>query len=323
MMLKPVLVLLFVCVVVSNAGNVLQLLKNRATHSQFAELLESTEGVHKHYMEGYLTLFAPSNTALNQYKGDRNKALLLNHIASAFPHSNLQTVNTAISEDELEERLTSLLQGHPPLWVRRKNSELYVNQAKVSLVLPVTTDTGNKQFLYLIDSVLEPLIPQAENSVADYVDIKAGDILNNTQKYKLGEYSIDKYTEQIRSLGMDKFPEFEQYGKYTFFLPVDSAFQGLDKGLVDQEVVKSHIVPGNLLFTQPSSRQGQYSELFPSLQYKQVSMEVKVGVSMYESDDGSIKVQSQTMTGNRNHPRGQVISTIVKVFILIKIFIFC
>ena len=30
--------------------------------------------------------------------------------------------------------------------------------------------------------------------------------------------------------------------------------QGLDKGLVDQEVVRSHIVPGNLLFTQPSSR---------------------------------------------------------------------
>jgi len=34
MMLKPVLVLLFACIVVSNAGNVLQLLKNRATHSQ-------------------------------------------------------------------------------------------------------------------------------------------------------------------------------------------------------------------------------------------------------------------------------------------------
>ena len=41
---------------------------------------------------------------------------------------------------------------------RRKNSELYVNQAKVSLVLPVTTDTGNKQFLYLIGNFIKEIL---------------------------------------------------------------------------------------------------------------------------------------------------------------------
>jgi hypothetical protein len=41
--------------------------------------------------------------------------------------------------------------------------ELYVNQAKVSLVLPVTTTEGKKQFLYLLGNtykkqVLSPIL---------------------------------------------------------------------------------------------------------------------------------------------------------------------
>jgi hypothetical protein len=41
-------------------------------------------------------------------------------------------------------------------------------------------------------------------------------------------------------------------------------------------------------------------------------MEVKVVVSLFEDEDGEVKVKSQTMTGNRNHPRGKVIANIVK-----------
>ena len=33
-----------------------------------------------------------------------------------------------------------------------------MNQAKVSLVLPVTTDTGNKQFLYLIGNFIKEIL---------------------------------------------------------------------------------------------------------------------------------------------------------------------
>jgi len=309
------LLLLFTLCTAARARNVLDLLKKGgagATHSQFAELLENTDGVHKYYLDGYLTVFAPSNAALNSFGGDKNIALILNHIASAFPHSDLQTVNSAISEDQLEERLTTLLHGHPPLWVRKAGGHLYVNQAKVNLVLSVTTDTGNKQYLYLIDSVLEPLIPKAENSVADYVDIKAGDILNYTSKFKIGDFSIEKYAEQIKSLGMEKFPEFSQYGKFTFFLPVDTAFQGMDKGLVDVEVVRSHIVPGNLLFTKPCGRQNGNIDHFHTAQYKQSSMELKSQAAIFEAEDGSIKAQSQTMVGNRNHARGKVVASVVK-----------
>jgi hypothetical protein len=43
--------------------------------------------------------------------------------------------------------------------------------------------------------------------------------------FSLGDYSVKKFSDQILRLGSDKFPEFSAYGKFTFFLPVDSSFQ--------------------------------------------------------------------------------------------------
>ncbi len=45
--------------------------------------------------------------------------------------------------------------------------------------------------------------------------------------FSLGEHSVKKFAEQILRLGSEKFPEFSAYGKFTFFLPVDSSFQVL------------------------------------------------------------------------------------------------
>jgi len=295
-------------------GNVLNLLKGMATHSEFASLLEETEGIHKYYMNGFVTVFAPSNAALKEYQGEKNKAFILNHIASAFPRPSLQTVNAAVGNKSSEQRLTSLLQGHPPLWIRKKNGNMYVNNAKVSMVLPTTTTNGNKQFLYPIEDVLEPLIPKIENSVADYVDIKAGDLLFNVEKFKLENYTITKFSEQISKIGVSKFPEYLNYGKSTFFIPIDHFFdnQTTDKNLIDDVVVRSHIVPGNLLFTNPIKKKEEETDLYHTLQYKQSSMDVKVVVSMFKDNKKEAMIQSQTITGNRNHPRGKVIASIVK-----------
>ena len=42
---------------------------------------------------------------------------------------------------------------------------------------------------------------------------------------RIGQNSIKKFNRRIEQLGRDKFPQFEQYGKMTFFIPVDSAFR--------------------------------------------------------------------------------------------------
>ena len=74
-----------------------------------------------------------------------------------------------------------------------------------------------------LDSILEPLTPKTKK-VEDFIDIKASNILKESNKYRIGDYSISKFAKRIEQLGFQKFPEFAQYGKMTFFLPVDSAF---------------------------------------------------------------------------------------------------
>ena len=33
------------------------------------------------------------------------------------------------------------------------------------------------------------------------------------------------FAARLRQLGMEKFPEFGKIGKFTFFIPVDAAFE--------------------------------------------------------------------------------------------------
>ena len=86
------------------------------------------------------------------------------------------------------------------------------------------------------------MVPKVDK-VEDYIDIKASNILMDSDKYRyteyigimelnelfmllfrLGEFSVAKFTKRIEQLGFDKFPEFSKYGKMTFFLPIDQAF---------------------------------------------------------------------------------------------------
>ena len=51
--------------------------------------------------------------------------------------------------------------------------------------------------------------------------------------FRIGDFSIDKFAKRVEQLGFDKFPEFSQYGKMTFFLPIDRAFNVGDKSYLD------------------------------------------------------------------------------------------
>ena len=92
----------------------------------------------------------------------------------------------------------------------------------------------------------------------------------------------------------------------TFFLPIDAAFdvsilneylshnaktnywhiQNLRVELIDEDVVRAHIVPDELLFSLPPKRR---PELFPTIQYNYTrgisNLEVKAKVNMKNRGD--------------------------------------
>ena len=47
---------------------------------QFRELLKSTKGVHTAYLDNYVTVFAPSNDAMDLFKGQKDENFILHHM---------------------------------------------------------------------------------------------------------------------------------------------------------------------------------------------------------------------------------------------------
>jgi len=297
--------------------SIMEMLEKRTQYSQFTNLLKTNEGLHNAYLDNYVTVFAPSNDAMNAFKGLKDENFILNHMASVYPKPALQRteVSSSISQDDMGERMTSLMQGHPPIWVRMITSNLYVNQARVVFTYELESSSGKKQFLYLIDSVLEPLVPKDEK-VEDYVDIKAGDLLTKSENYRIGDFSIKKFAERLEALGIGNFSELNNYGKFTFFLPIDSAFENLRVGIIDAMVVRAHMVPDFLMFTKPQKRR---VESKPTIQYNSSrgSSNLRVMAKVFVKDNVPM-VQSQTVVGTKEHKRGTVEAKIVKANIPVQ-----
>ena len=89
--------------------------------------------------------------------------------------------------------------------------------------------------------------------------------------------------------------------------------QSLQAVLIDEEVMKSHIIPGHVLFTKPLKRR---AESKPTLQYstRKGSMSLRVMARMSQkTEDGVLMpiVESQTLVGNKQHKRGLVQAKVV------------
>jgi len=295
---------LFISLQETAAESIMEMLEKRTQYSQFTNLLKTNDGLHNAYLDNYVTVFAPSNDAMDSFSGLKDENFILNHM-----------VSSTISQEDMGERLTSLMQGHPPIWVRMITSNLYVNQARVVFTFPQESSSGKKQFLYLIDSVLEPLVPKDEK-VEDFVDIKAGDLLTKSDNYRIDDFSIKKFADRLEALGMGNFSEFSSYGKFTFFLPIDSAFENLRVGTIDAEVVRAHIVPDTLMFTKPQKRR---VESKPTLQYNSSrgSSNLRVMAKVFIKDNEPM-VESQTVVGTKQHKRGTVDAKIVKANIPVQ-----
>ena len=49
---------------------------------QFTNLLQRTRGIHQAYLDNYVTVFAPSNDAMNQYQGLQDENFILHHMGN-------------------------------------------------------------------------------------------------------------------------------------------------------------------------------------------------------------------------------------------------
>ena len=80
-------------------------------------------------------MLVPTNEAMQEFRGRRGEDLVLNHI-----------INSIVLEDQLGDRLSSLVTGSPPIWVTRRSVWLYFNQARaVERDIKLQSDSGEEQ----------------------------------------------------------------------------------------------------------------------------------------------------------------------------------
>ncbi|CAH2105723.1 unnamed protein product [Euphydryas editha] len=132
--------------------------------SKFLALLERNVVANMSLQYRQMTLFAPTNQAFQRYNGEMDDSLVLFHI------SNLATTLT-----NLDNSISSELDGNPPLWITRRrdamHDDIYVNNAKVDISrsYQAVNRNGKLQVLHVIDQVLQPLLPLGPSSVSSPV----------------------------------------------------------------------------------------------------------------------------------------------------------
>merc|ERR1712088_250295 len=239
---------------------------------------------------------------MQDYRGRRGENLVLNHL-----------INSIVIEDQLGSRLNSLVTGSPPIWITKRSAWLYFNHARtLERNINLNSDTGEEQKMFIIDSVLEPLLPISAKNATFSQGVTAGKLLEKSTLYNLGDNGWTRIFYHLSKTNK-RDVMFDVAGRHTFFLPVDTAFDVVGKDYVDAKVVEAHIVPGQLLLT----------SLIPTQEVSTVAWDnngVRVNVSLQPSyaQEGSVMVRSNTIVGDRFHGTGMVVSRIVKANIPVQ-----
>ncbi|XP_036141250.1 fasciclin-1-like isoform X2 [Monomorium pharaonis] len=200
---------------------------------------------------------------------------------------------------------------HKPLWITMRpgkhiHNDVYVNNVMISFNqsnIESTLNVNGKtviQILHIINEVLEPLQYNSRNR--SVYNPNAFEFLSTIENLNLCDCHVRTFRQEIIQQNEDIF---KAEGRYTFFIPVDEGFkpeQRLHK--IDQLVIKGHVLPHTVLFTAPTPEKVSYETLA-------FSNKLSVVVSFFKSQN-KVYVQSDTLVGDHFHPRGRVITKIIR-----------
>jgi len=289
---------------------VYDMIKNRTDLTEFFNLVTSNQLVTTLLQYRQATVFAPNNEAMANFQGEKGRDLLLYHIA-----------NVALTTDNLDQSVSSELPGNPSLWISRRDAtptvyDLYINDAKVVAGNILATSTSDdKQVLHIIDKVLEPIAQLATERLPFLSNPDAAKFIERSASFNLGDFRISDFVQLVKA--QDKMNVFATPGNHTFLIPVNKGIEGISRAKIDKQVIDAHVIPNVVLFarTAINSRPAQ------TLAYND---ELKITVaftndSLPAADNAPrVYVTSNTQFGDYHHPRGFVVTHIVKANIPVR-----
>lgn len=268
---------------------VYQKLSQEKNLSDFYTKIQSSKDAKINLFYRSVTVLAPNNAAMQKFQGNMDKTILYHLIHDS---KSLEDISRRLS-------LTSVLSDAPPLWITKRQDDIYVNNAKIIgsssdfLSRNGVDDTGKNQALHVIDEVLRPFAVGPE--------IDALTLLQNDMSWNLGPFSLEKYRKRIDQLKLREM--LRKPGSNTYFFPVDSD-DDFQFNMIDICVAQAHVINFNVLFTRPTPKFFNY-ETSANSGYTYVT-------AMFSTKGNETFVSSNTVYADSNHPIGEVTAKIVR-----------
>lgn len=165
---------------------------------------------------------------------------------------------TATSPTALEglgSQIPSDLGGNPPIYISRKrkggHDVLFINNAMVNRAKSdrvMMNELGEKQYLHVIEEVLQPLIKLPKSSLDNVNSFTAFQLLTHWESLDIGGYKIKLFGDKV--IEQKKENVFTSNGFHTYFIPVNEGFRPPPRSdLFDARVIDAHIIPDRVIFT--------------------------------------------------------------------------
>ena len=143
------------------------------------------------------------------------------------------------------------------------------------------------------------------------IPFSANDLIKSPKHLSDKDNSIEIFSERVKNIGLEHFKELKREGDNTFFLPVDNSFDNILPILVDRDVVHSHTLPGQRIFTRPGNRRTDYLPTEKCCSSMSLSVMSRI-VHNNNSTDSRSTVESLTIVGSMDHRRSLIRAVIVK-----------
>lgn len=149
------------------------------------------------------------------------------------------------------------------------------------------------QILHVIDEVLDSKVFGLKTTALAF--------LEKWNFWDIRPFTIVKFQKKISQNNAGYL--YDEDGPHTYFMPIDSA-PDVKFNLIDMCVLQAHIIKNFVLFTKPTPKHFPYETVANG-------ESAYVIVTFYE-ENSKLYVKSTTLSGDSNHPVGEVVAEIVK-----------
>ncbi len=187
-----------------NKNTVLDIVRDSDDHDNILDAIIIAEMESRYELESDISLFAPTDFAINMLAPGEWSALLADPQGGLTDFLNFHTLLDSLTTAELTDGLEVIMSDGTPAYISIEGSDIFINNAEI-IIEDLIADNG---VVHVIDAVLEEV--EQRNTVYD--------VIANDDKYSILQ-------DALVATGLDQ--RLINESTITYFAPTDLAFNAI------------------------------------------------------------------------------------------------